>query len=384
MKSEWKPIKVGELGRIITGKTPSTKVSEYWGGKIPFITPKDLQGTKHIIQTERYVTDVGVDNVRGCKIPANAVCVSCIGNIGYVGMTIQNSISNQQINSIITNDSYESNFIYYLMKNLWSFFKNYEGQSTTLSILNKKQFSKIDINVPNIVTQKRIAYFLSLFDDKIELNNKINENLSEMLQTYYRDKFYNLKYHESCGRLDDICEYSKDKVLVSNISLSNYYSTENMLPEKAGAVEASNLPTAQKTTKCKAGDVLISNIRPYFKKIAYCSSEGGCSADVLCFVPKRKELSAYLYSTLYDDSFFRFMVSGSKGTKMPRGDKKQIMTYGVYIPTDKEIEIFNTIAVPVLNKIESAHQENIYLSSLRDVLLPRLMSGELDVSEIDI
>lgn len=359
MKSEWKKCTLSDVIDFKNGKKRPSGI-----GKFP------VYGGNGILN---FCDKFNYDN---CII---------IGRVGvYCGCIYREKekcwISDNAICGISKNNS-DIEYLYYLLKFLRL---NKRRIGTGQPLLTQEILNNIKIIIPKKGLQIKISKILRSLDDKIELNNKINKNLFEMMQTYYRGQFYNLKYHEPCGRLDDICEYSKDKVLVSNISLGNYYSTENMLPEKAGAVEASNLPTAQKTTKCKAGDVLISNIRPYFKKIAYCSSEGGCSADVLCFVPKRKELSAYLYSTLYDDSFFSFMVSGSKGTKMPRGDKKQIMTYGVYIPTDKEIEIFNAIAVPVLNKIESAHQENIYLASLRDALLPRLMSGELDVSEFDI
>lgn len=95
-----------------------------------------------------------------------------------------------------------------------------------------------------------------------------------------------------------------------------------MLPGKAGASEATSLPTTSQTTACGKGDTLVSNIRPYFKKIVYCENECGCSTDVLCFKPIHTKYAAYLFCTLYADKFFTFMVAGSKGTKMPRGDKQ--------------------------------------------------------------
>ena len=205
-----------------------------------------------------------------------------------------------------------------------------------------------------------------------------------MLQSIFQQHFGGSNSGEANGTLADICGYSKDRVAVSSLSVSNYYSTENMLPGKAGAINTSNLPTIAQTTKCRMGDVLISNIRPYFKKIIYCYSECGCSTDVLCFTPRKTELSAYLYSTLYADRFFDFMVAGSKGTKMPRGDKQQIMTYPVVIPTDAELSAFNKVAQPILYQIHNNSSENIRLAELRDALLPRLMSGEIDVSDIDI
>lgn len=213
---------------------------------------------------------------------------------------------------------------------------------------------------------------------------EVNDNLAEILQTLYQQQFCYSKGTGNQGRLADLCDYSKTKVAVAELSLSTYYSTENMLPGKAGAVDAASLPTTAQATKCQIGDVLISNIRPYFKKIVYCHSDCGCSADVLCFTPKVSQLSAYLYSTLYVDSFFDFMVAGSKGTKMPRGDKQQIMAYVIHIPTEEEIRTFNKLAIPILGQMESTHRENMRLSSLRDSLLPKLMSGELDVSELDI
>ena len=212
----------------------------------------------------------------------------------------------------------------------------------------------------------------------------VNDNLAAILQSVFLQCFGCSGSGEANGTLSDICDYSKDRIAVSSLSVSNYYSTENMLPGKAGAITATNLPAIAQTTKCRIGDVLISNIRPYFKKIIYCYSECGCSSDVLCFTPRKPELSAYLYSTLYADRFFDFMVAGSKGTKMPRGDKQQIMTYPVIIPTDAELGAFTEVAQPILYQIHNNRSENIRLAELRDALLPRLMSGEIDVSDIDV
>ena len=175
---EWKQCTIADLGDVVTGKTPSTKIAEFWDGVVHFVTPKDIQGLKHITDTERRITDEGLQKVKGSVLPPRAVCVSCIGNIGYTGMTTQRCVSNQQINSIIVNNDNDPDFVYYLMKSLWPFFKNYEGQSTTLSILNKTQFSKITVTVPDKATQKRIAAALSALDEKIATNTKINDNLA--------------------------------------------------------------------------------------------------------------------------------------------------------------------------------------------------------------
>ena len=176
--NSWIKCTLADLGTIVTGKTPTTKNPEYWDGNIHFVTPKDIQGLKRIVRTERMITVEGLNKVKGSIIPPRAVCVSCIGNIGYVGMSTQKCVTNQQINSIIVNENNDADFVYYLLKNMWAYFKNLEGQSTTLSILNKTQFSKIEVEVPDIEVQREIASVLSSFDTKIECNQKINENLA--------------------------------------------------------------------------------------------------------------------------------------------------------------------------------------------------------------
>ena len=176
--TEWKQCIIADLGDVVTGKTPPTKNTDFWDGEVHFVTPKDIQGLKHITDTERRITGEGLQKVKGSALPQKAVCVSCIGNIGYTGMTTQMCVSNQQINSIIVNSDNDPDYVYYLMRSLWPFFKNYEGQSTTLSILNKTQFSKIAVTVPDKATQKRIAAALSALDDKIAANAQINDNLA--------------------------------------------------------------------------------------------------------------------------------------------------------------------------------------------------------------
>lgn len=250
--------------------------------------------------------------------------------------------------------------------------------------LSQANLNAVTLYLPSVIEQMKIAKYLYMFDKKIAVNQQINDNLAKLLQCVYQQRFGNTPEPISIGRLAEICDYSRDKVAVSTLTPSTYYSTENMLTEKAGAVDATSLPTVAQTTKCTVGDVLISNIRPYFKKIVYCQSECGCSSDVLCFHPKTPDLSAYLFCTLYADCFFDFMVAGSKGTKMPRGDKQQIMTYPVNIPSSDDLCIFNTAALPILSHIEGNRAENVRLSVLRDSLLPRLMSGEIDVSDIQL
>lgn len=253
---------------------------------------------------------------------------------------------------------------------------------STQKTISLKSIKELSIPIFDDFTHKKIASILGSIDRKINCNKRINQNLYEQIQTIYCKDFDPVS-HEVTGVLSDICKLSTDKVQISDLSVSTYYSTENMQPNKAGAVDASSLPAVSQTTRCRKGDVLVSNIRPYFKKIVYVTEESGCSTDVLCFVPQ-PDYSAFLFGTLYMDRFFDYMVAGSKGTKMPRGDKQQIMKYPIVVPTAEAIIAFNAAVTPMLEQIAINNKENERLATMRDTLLPKLMSGELDVSEIEL
>lgn len=274
-------------------------------------------------------------------------------------------------------------YLYYALKMCLHHFKQI-SQGTATKFLTAKILNGFELPIPTIEIQNKIASLLGDLDEKIESNEIINKNLSDILQAIYQKQFGEVSTGANQGILSDICSYSKEKVAVSELNVNTYFSTENMLPEKAGSTKATSLPATPQTTACRPGDTLISNIRPYFKKIVYCEDTCGCSTDVLCFTPVQSQYAAYLFSILYTDKFFAFIVAGSKGTKMPRGDKQQIMTYPVVLPAESELEEFNAIAFPVLEQLNSNKAENKRLSTLRDALLPKLMSGELDVSNLDL
>ena len=132
-------------------------------------------------------------------------------------------------------------------------------------------------------------------------------------------------------KLSDICDYAKGKTDVSDLNNQTYISTENMIPNKGGITVATSLPTTVQAKSFMVGDVLVSNIRPYFKKIWHADFDGGCSNDVLVFHAKNGVNNKYLYYVLANDAFFDYSMATSKGTKMPRGDKTAIMQYDVDI-----------------------------------------------------
>lgn len=367
------------------------KVECFVPSGFPIIDGANLKGYKVTDNITKFVTEEKARSLSRSIAHRGDVIVTISGTIGQIAYIPEDSLYDEYLCSQRQfRVSFDSSMVY--VPYLVFYFHTFEGQNKILSFANQtgvpalsqplKNFKKIRLCLPSLQEQRRIASIVETINDKIENNIKINDNLADLLQTIYQGRFGNDILAVNQGVLSDICSYSTDKVAVSELNVRTYFSTENMLSGKAGSTEATSLPTTSQTTACHKGDTLISNIRPYFKKIVYCEDKCGCSTDVLCFTPSQPCYSAYLFSTLYADKFFAFMVAGSKGTKMPRGDKQQIMTYPVVLPSEEELAGFNTIASPLLEQIYSNRAENKRLSILRDTLLPKLMSGEIDVSAI--
>lgn len=387
---------LGSIADIQTGPFGSQLHKEdYVENGTPIVTVEHLGNRVFTEQNLPMVSDYDKERLNKYVLCEGDIVFSRVGSVdrcSYVDSNHSGWMFSGRCLRVRPSDKLYPLYLYYYfcMESTKRFVRNIAVGATMPSI-NTKLMGEVEVSVPSIDTQKRIVTILSSIDDKIELNAVINENLDQQAQAIFKSWFVDFEPFGGVmpddwrtGSLSEICKYSKDKVNVGDLSLDTYYSTENMQPNRQGAVQASTLPSIKQTTACKKGDVLISNIRPYFKKILYCFADCGCSTDVLCFVPNRIEYSAFLYCALYSDKFFDYMVSGSKGTKMPRGDKQQIMMYPIRIPSAAYIEKFNKAVLPMLETVYTNRLEANNLAILRDTLLPKLMNGEIDVSEVQI
>ena len=389
--STWKEYTVADvISKVIDyrGKTPKKLGGDWSDSGYRALSAKNIK-TGKIVQVDsiRYVSEDMYKAWMKEEIQREDILITSEAPFGQIFFwnSDEKIVLSQRLFAIRINEKFYPKYIYFYMTSLF-FQTELDGRATGTTVVGIRQpeLLKCRIFAPSYEEQRIIADILWCLEQKINSNEKINNNLSDLLQAIYQKQFGEVSLGANQGILSDICSYSKEKVAVSELNVNTYFSTENMLPEKAGSTKATSLPTTLQTTACRKGDTLISNIRPYFKKIVYCEDMCGCSTDVLCFTPVQSQYAAYLFSTLYTDKFFAFMVAGSKGTKMPRGDKQQIMTYPVILPAENELEEFNAIAFPVLEQLNSNKAENKRLSALRDALLPKLMSGELDVSDIDL
>ena len=386
---KWNLVPLGTVCTVSSSKRIFAK--EYRAEGIPFYRGKEVieKHKGNPVSTELFISKERYEEIRSkYDVPRiGDILLTSVGTLGVPWLVDETDFyfKDGNLTWLRAKDGLLNKFLY-----LWLNSDDAKHQidmmciGSTQKALTIETINKFLIPLPSMKEQERICAIIFPIMERIKTNRSINDNLYDLLQSIYQLQFGVTSGNAAEGTLSDICRYTKDRIAVSELSLGNYYSTENMLPGKAGFTEATSLPTTSQTTRCNAGDVLVSNIRPYFKKIVLCHSEGGCSTDVLCFAPKAPAYSAYLFCTLYADRFFNFMVAGSKGTKMPRGDKQQIMTFPVYIPTESELTAFADFATPILSQIHGSNEENARLEHLRDTLLPKLMSGEIDVSASDI
>lgn len=179
--------------------------------------------------------------------------------------------------------------------------------------------------------------------------------------------------------LSRICEYTSRRIDSSSLSVDNYISTENMMQNRGGVVDASKVPT-EKAIEFRPGDILISNIRPYFKKIWLADKRGGCSSDVLCIRALSGTDSTYLYYLLSQDAFFDYVMTGAKGSKMPRGDKNQIMQWDINLPDIDEQRRVASMFKSIDDKIALNNRinHNLPAKRLRHQLCKTLYTNNLN------
>jgi len=414
--SEWTWKIIDDLGQIVTGKTPSTKCPEYWDGDIPFITPKDIQGTKHCEKTERYITNAGSLSAGKVMLGRDAVCVSCIGNIGYVAMTTQNSVTNQQINSIVVNDDHSNDYVYYLMKNLWGYFKTCESQGTSVPILSKSLFSQIPVFVPTIALQRKISAVLSVLDNKIELNHRLNDNLESMAQALYDYWFVQFDFPDENGKpykssggkmvwneqlkreipegwevkqIREVADTCLGGTPVTNIReywdggnipwISSGDLTSNPLLQVSDYITQKGLNNSAAKLMPK-GTVVVSLVR-YIRPSILGIDAAGNQSVVGIFANKILP-TCFLYP--YVKSEVPRLMGLRTGAQQPHINKEVIDSSFIVLPDNVSIMgQYQNRALGIYEKLLCVAKERESLTKQRDFLLPLLMNGQVQVKPLN-
>lgn len=378
---EWKEYKIKNIvSKITSGGTPKSSEASYYDGNIPWLNTKEVNFNR-ITKTERCITENGLNNSSAKWIPKGAVIIAMYGaTAAKVAYSLIDLTTNQACcNLIIDNNIANSQFVYYYIKSSYEDLLNLAcgAAQQNLSVGVIADFS---ILLPSLVEQNRIVSILGSLDDKIDLLHRENKTLEAMAETLFRQWFIEeAKEDWEEGKLGDICLYATEKIDISNVYVDTYISTENMCPNKQGVVEASSIPENIKVTKYIQDDILLSNIRPYFKKIWLADRNGACSNDVLCIRSKNEDLKYFTYHTTRQDDFFDYVMLGAKGCKMPRGDKQHIMNWPIIIPPDGILKEFNAIVSDGIDKIRKNNKQIKTLIQIRGSLLPKLMCNEINI-----
>lgn len=407
--SEWKEYRLNEIGTVVGGATPSTMHPEYYDGSIPWITPKDLTNWKdvYISKGERSITEAGYKSA-SCKImPRGSVLFSSRAPIGYIAIAANDICTNQGFKSVVPNpDLVESVFLYY------SLLYNRErikalGSGTTFAEISGKVMSNVCIRIPSLQEQRSIASILSSLDSKIENNRKICANLEAQAQAIFKHWFIDFtpfkdgKFVESelgmipegwrVGRLGDYCKVKSGYAFKSSwwtdkgnriIKIKNISGNGNLDMKECSFVSPENCLKA-KDFKAIPGDLIIAmtgatigkfTIIPKFNDDVYINQRVG----KFFLGDNPFEKLPFIYSLLKTNIYSNQIVNMGIGSAQSNISGKDIES--IKIPyNQREISRFNHILRVVFETIVECQCEISRLSTLRDTLLPKLMSGEIKV-----
>jgi type I restriction enzyme S subunit len=390
----WVEKNLGEVGKIITGKTPSKDNPEDWGNLIDFITPTDIKSdNKYLFECSRKLSVSGVKRFEKIILPEKSVIVTCIGSdMGKVILNKNKALANQQINSIIINEKNCADFIYYLLKDSYKILRKKAGGSgSTMPILNKSTFESLSFNIPQYKEQKSIASILTAFDDKIELLQAQNYILEETAQTIFTKWFGKYQIDDllpegwRVEKLEEIANHSKTNIKpfdnpsaeYYHYSLPSYDNGLNPIIEKGEMIKSNKYLV-------ESNSFLVSKLNPFTPRIwtVFISQENFiCSTEFQVVKPKEELYFSLIHCFLNSDEFTNELSQKVKGTSSShqRVNPQDIFDVELIIPSEKDLMNFNSIINPLIIKKDINYQQIQTLTKTRDELLPILMSGEVRV-----
>lgn len=394
-------IAISDLGRVVTGKTPSTKNAAFFDGEYQFVTPSDLDWkTYYCNTTERTVTDDARKSLLNQFIPGNAVMVTCIGNtIGKCGLSSSDCLTNQQINSIVPSEGIDPKFVYYLLVHNTDSIRGVGlGGGSATPILNKTSFSKIKLRVPPQHQWGSIANILSAYDDLIDNNRRRIQLLEQAARLLYKEWFVHLRFpgHEHTQIIDGVPE-GWEKKLLGDVAATNAESYKaNNLPNEINYIDISSVKQGRILSKNKMpsseapgrarrkgadGNVIWSNVRPNLRAYALVlePNENDVYSTGFTILSPVAIPFSYLYLFATTDEFVGHLVNHSTGSSYPAIRPEDFERAEILLPAQSVLKIFHEKMEPAFRMIQILEKEINALAKARDLLLPKLMNGEVAV-----
>lgn len=393
---EFKTIKISHfVDDMKNGGTPRRNVSKYWeNGTIPWLKTGEINNSP-ILDNSEYITEEGLKKSSAKVLPINSVIMALYGKgtAGRVGLLKFEATTNQACCAMICKDRIKSEYLYYYLLSIQPQIELLANGSVQQN-LSKEILADYDINVPkNYQDLKNIVWILKNIDQKIENNKSINKNLEELMHVLFKKYFIdnNPFYVENDEKwniikLKDLIIRNRDKINDFDNWKDELLIDLSNMPRFSIAI--SNFDKGKKFTsniyKLNKYDLLFGSIRPYFGKVGFSPINGVVTGTVHSFKPIDDIYYSLVLSLISSKTFINYTVSVSKGTKMPSVKWDDFINYEFAIPDDlSKIGEYNKILLPLIHKIEKNILEIQRLTKLRDTLLPKLMSGEIDVSKIN-
>lgn len=381
-------VKVGDLGTVVTGNTPPRSNPEFYGNYIPFIKATDIsEGEKYTYNPEEYYSEEGFQKYKTSLIPKNSTCVVTIGSIGKkMTMACQDCFINQAMNAIIPNDNYDNEYVYYLLKNNIHKLKNLDsGTASGRENVSKSAFMSMELSVvKDKAIQKKIGSILSAYDDLIENNQKQIKLLEEAAQRLYKEWFVDLRFpgHEGVKIVDGVPEGWKKEKLIELAELkaggdkpkifSKIESNICKVPIFSNGLENEGLfgytdkaDIGQESITISArGNVGYTCMRraPYLAIVR-----------LICVIPRKMHISTYLYFYLKHTNY------NSNGSAQQQLTIPMIKNTVVCVPDENILSDFDDKARCYFDLVDALKNKISSLREARDRLLPKLMSGEIEV-----
>ena len=395
---------LSDLVDVIGGGTPKTTEESYWNGSIPWLSVKDFCGDKkYVYNTEKSITVEGLNNSSTKLLHKDNIIISARGTVGELAMIPYDMVFNQSCFGLIPKGNNDPHFVYYLLKDKVRSLKS-QTQGSVFDTITKATFDRIECADYSEEDQRRIASILSSLDRKIELNNKINADSEEMAQAIFKNWFVDFepfkdgKFVDSelgmipegwkVGCLGDmgavVCGKTPSK------SNSNYYGGDIpfiKIPDMHGNVFVEN--SEDRLTEEGSLSQIKKLIPPYSLMVSCIATVGLVSINtkpshtnqqINTVIPHNKSALFYLYQHIKNNEEF-LKNMGRGGTTTLNVNTKSFSNIRLLIPSEIALEQFHGIVEGLFKKIEQNLHESRTLSLLRDTLLPRLMSGELEVPE---
>ena len=408
-------MRLGEVVEIITGKTPPTKRKEFFGGEYPFITPTDITkfDVRYLEQTERYLSESGYDFQKSLAIPPDSICYVAIGStVGKMCMTKKLSFTNQQIHSIITDKKIVDPFyLFYRLRTETPRIKAIaDGKGSGKSIINKTEFSNLKIEIPPLETQRKIAVILSAYDDLIENNTRRIKILEEMAQTIYKEWFIKFHFpgHEKVKMVDSELGHIPEGWVVKGLSAivdPQYGYTESASEDVVGPkyvrgtdinktsyIQWNSVPycpineSNHVKFKLVVGDIFVIRMAdPGKVGIVEKEIDAVFASYLIRFHIKSNSLSPYyLFYFLLSDRYQDYVTGASTGTTRKSASAGVITDIDIIIPANDICEQFEKEISTLRLMLNKLLDKNTNLRCTRDLLLPKRISGEMDVTTLDL